>query len=118
MKGEDRMWVKDCLYPGLMVSRSLGDTIAHEIGNITMPDTVKMELTVNDDIIILGSDGLWDVLDNDKVIEIINNLKLEGNDVSVYCKELLKNSLEGWKDLNASDNIYITVVMLHHSPLI
>lgn len=111
------MWVKDCLYPGLMVSRSLGDTIAHEIGDITMPDTVKMDLTMNDDIIILGSDGLWDMLDNDKVIEMINNLKSQEVDASVYCKELLKNSLDGWKLMNASDNIYITVIMLHHNSL-
>lgn len=86
LHGEDRMWVEDELYPGLMVSRSLGDIVAHNIGSLEIPDTNVIKLKESDEFIVLGSDGLWDVLSNQEVCDIVSNYPKAPN---LACKVLL-----------------------------
>lgn len=86
LHGEDRMWVEDELYPGLMVSRSLGDIVAHRIGSLEIPDTNVIKLKESDEFIVLGSDGLWDVLSNQEVCDIVSNYQKAPN---LACKVLL-----------------------------
>jgi serine/threonine protein phosphatase PrpC len=46
--------------------RSLGDTVAHSIGVTHEPDVVQRQLQPGlDRILILASDGIWDMLSNE-----------------------------------------------------
>ena len=38
--GPFRIWMKGCDYPGLAMSRSIGDKIAHSIGVINEPEII------------------------------------------------------------------------------
>ena len=60
-------------YPGLAISRSIGDEDAKKLGVIFEPEVFKYELKKQDKIIIIGSDGLWEQLSNEEVMHIVGN---------------------------------------------
>jgi serine/threonine protein phosphatase PrpC len=57
--------------PGLAMSRSIGDYIAHTVGVSTDPEVMKFELTPQDKFIIIASDGVWEFLSNEDVAKIV-----------------------------------------------
>ena len=52
---------------GLAMSRSLGDAIVHTVGVSAEPELMDHEFQDNDEFIIMGTDGVWDVIDNNQV---------------------------------------------------
>lgn len=70
-RGPDRVWFnyEESLL-GLAMSRSVGDALAHEVGVSCEPDIHNQTIQNNDHFVILGSDGLFDVIDNDQVAEL------------------------------------------------
>lgn len=70
--GPYRVWEKSGNYPGLAMSRSIGDLVAKRIGVANTPVCTYHEINSNDDLFfVLGSDGLWDVMDNEDVINFV-----------------------------------------------
>ena len=61
------MWIKGHDFPGLAMSRSLGDKLAHSVGVIPLPDVSEYKLNKDKNVYIVvnGSDGLWDQLTNE-----------------------------------------------------
>ena len=68
MIGPKRVWDETGDGPGLAMSRCFGDTRAAKCGIISVPSVTKMEITSNEAIIVLGSDGLFEFLSNKEVI--------------------------------------------------
>jgi serine/threonine protein phosphatase PrpC len=60
--GPQRVWVKNVNSPGLAMSRSIGDTVAHSVGCSCEPDITHTVLTQQDKIVLLASDGIWEFL--------------------------------------------------------
>jgi len=50
------------------MTRSFGDGLAKSIGVIAVPDIFTHQITQNDSIIVIASDGLWEFMTNDEVI--------------------------------------------------
>ena len=70
--GPYRVWKPSGKIPGLAMSRSLGDSIAKSIGVISKPIVYNLPMCyARDQYIILGSDGIWDVLDNKEVANFV-----------------------------------------------
>lgn len=70
--GPYRVWKVENMYPGIAMSRSLGDAIAHEIGVISTPILTSRQLVEGQDFfIVLGSDGLWDMMENQEVCDFV-----------------------------------------------
>ena len=70
--GPYRVWKVEGMYPGIAMSRSLGDVIAQEIGVISTPVvTSHVESTDHDYFIVLASDGVWDVMENQEVCDFV-----------------------------------------------
>lgn len=70
--GPCRVWYKnkgDTL--GLAMSRSLGDYIAHKYGVSAEPEILQHTVTSSDEFLILATDGVWDVLDNEEACRIV-----------------------------------------------
>ena len=69
--GVYRVWSKNGKYPGLAMSRSIGDYVAKSLGVINEPDFYEINI-INNNIksVIIGSDGLWDVLNNNLIEKI------------------------------------------------
>jgi serine/threonine protein phosphatase PrpC len=57
--------------PGITFTRSIGNIILEEAGVIAEPDTNVYELEREDEIIILGSSGLWAVISNEDAVNFV-----------------------------------------------
>jgi len=72
--GPKRVWLKNKQVPGLAMTRSIGDMAASSVGVLAEPE-VKLfpNLTVNDKFIVIASDGIFDRLSNEEIMETIGN---------------------------------------------
>ena len=50
--------------PGLAMSRSIGDFFAHTLGCICEPEIFTKQIDGQFNIIVLATDGVWEVLSN------------------------------------------------------
>ncbi|KAL1525221.1 hypothetical protein AB1Y20_020088 [Prymnesium parvum] len=55
----------------LCVTRSIGDNALKDVGVIAEPDFLSMKLRKNDCCLVIGSDGLWEILSLQEVAEIV-----------------------------------------------
>jgi serine/threonine protein phosphatase PrpC len=58
--------------PGLAMSRSLGDGVAHTAGVSSEPEFHEYEFNKGreDMILVMASDGLWEFMSNQEVMDI------------------------------------------------
>lgn len=111
--GEPRLWLQNVASPGLLLSRSLGDIMAASIGCTATPEVVYTTLRPDiDHFIVLASDGVWDVLTNEQVCEIVSG----AGEPQAACRAVLDASLVEWEERMTSDNITIVVVRLFWAP--
>ena len=96
--------------PGLAMSRSIGDSIAKKLGVISEPGIIEYNLNDKTKFIILGSDGIWEFLDNVKVKNIGKQYYLNCNS-KILCEELYSSSLIQWQ-INDSIVDDITVIAI------
>jgi hypothetical protein len=54
--------------PGLAVARSLGDCYGHECGVSEEPQVSYRILEETDEFIVMGSDGIWDVMNSVEIV--------------------------------------------------
>lgn len=64
-----RIWAPDGAYPGTAFTRSIGDSIAEELGVTAEPELMKHKIGPNDQILVVASDGIWEFLTNKQVME-------------------------------------------------
>ncbi|CAM9241505.1 unnamed protein product [Chrysoparadoxa australica] len=57
---------------GLAMSRSLGDNIAHDSGVSAEAEVITHVMDANDQFLILGSDGVWDVIDINQSVQLVH----------------------------------------------
>ena len=108
--GPFRVWKKGEVYPGIAMSRSIGDLIASTLGVIPEPKFIEDKLDKDTKFIVVASDGVWEFLDNDTVRDIVMPY-YEKNDPNGACKELIKKSTEWWnKEDIVVDDITVVVV--------
>jgi len=70
-RGPFRVWLPDIQTPGLMVSRSIGDIMCHDIGVTATPSISRIERTADLVAVIIGSDGLWDFVTPEQASEFV-----------------------------------------------
>ena len=87
----------------LAVTRSLGDKFFDTlvIGN---PFTTSVEITTEDEFLIIACDGLWDVIDDQEACELIQDIDDPNEAANTLVKYALNNG--------TTDNITVMVVML------
>ena len=69
--GPPRVWLGHMDIPGLAMSRSLGDTVAHTAGVLSAPEMHSVTLTPEDRVMVWASDGLWEFMSNQEVLDLI-----------------------------------------------
>lgn len=69
--GPERVWLRDQELPGLAMSRSIGDYIAHTAGVIADPEVMRFELNQDHKFIVVASDGVWEFLTNEEIGHIV-----------------------------------------------
>jgi serine/threonine protein phosphatase PrpC len=92
--GPDRVWLKEVDVPGLAMSRSLGDDVAHSVGVSAIPEIIEHTIGDADVFAVWASDGVWEFLSNEDVQAVIF---ANYESVSKSCLELVDRSIEEWK---------------------
>ena len=108
--GPYRVWEKNKDYPGLAMSRSLGDFIGKNIGVIPDPEIFEWTLTIHSKYIVICSDGVWEFLNNKDVMETGKKFYLENNPRG-FCKELIDKSIKFWEKEDVVVDDITTVVV-------
>ena len=78
------------------MSRSFGDLCACRAGVVQQPEIIDHQLSPDDKAIFLASDGVWEFLDNDKVMNILTP-HLEAGTEEKGVSEVIKASVTNWK---------------------
>jgi len=55
------------------MSRSLGDSIVHRSGVSAEPETLEHIVDEFDEFMIIATDGVWDVIDNNPAVQMVQN---------------------------------------------
>jgi len=87
-----RVWSPHGEYPGTAFTRSFGDAIAEELGVFAEPEMITMELGPDDKIVVLASDGVFEFLTNQSVIDLCCKF----NDPLAACRAVVAESYELW----------------------
>lgn len=66
-----RVWLPFDDSPGLAMARAFGDFYLKDYGVIAVPEMSYRHLTNQDQFILLATDGIWDVLSIDEVVQVI-----------------------------------------------
>ncbi|CAL9083506.1 unnamed protein product [Musa textilis] len=66
-----RIWLPNNNSPGLAMARAFGDFCLKDYGLISVPEISYRHLTEKDEFIVLATDGVWDVLSNKEVVDIV-----------------------------------------------
>ncbi|KAJ9141078.1 hypothetical protein P3X46_031655 [Hevea brasiliensis] len=100
----------------LSVTRALGDwhiegmKVKGEKGGLLSaePELKLITLTKEDEFLIIGSDGIWDVFSNQNSVSFARRRLQEHNDVKLCCKEMVEAKKRG-----ATDNLTVVVISFH-----
>jgi len=92
--GPFRVWVKRQVVPGLAMARSIGDQLASTVGVCADPVVNSFKIDQNDMFLIVASDGIWEFMSNEEVIEIMSGyLDNPQKGCDLLCSEAYKR----WK---------------------
>ncbi|OIV95286.1 hypothetical protein TanjilG_07442 [Lupinus angustifolius] len=97
----------------LSVTRALGDwDLKNPLGAasplIADPDIQMVTLTEEDEFLIIGCDGIWDVMSSQVAISLVRRGLRRHDDPHQCAKELVKEALR----LNTADNLTVIVICL------
>eukprot|EP00536_Pseudo-nitzschia_multiseries_P002530 jgi/Psemu1/183680/e_gw1.34.202.1 len=87
-----RVWSPNGDYPGTAFTRSLGDSMAEELGVFAEPEMLTREIKPEDRVIVVGSDGIFEFLTNQSVIDICAKF----TDPLKACQAVVAESYELW----------------------
>ena len=109
-EGVFRIFEKGEKFPGLAVSRTIGDMESKSIGNISEPDVILKSIDFRFKCVVLASDGLWDVMKGEDVINEINcffrKKDFYNEDI---CESLVNKAVLKWGNSIGRDDISVVV---------
>lgn len=76
------------------------------------PELKLMTLTKDDEFLIIGSDGIWDVFSNQNAVDFARRRLQEHNDVRMCCKQMVEEA----NKRVATDNLTVVMVSFHMEP--
>lgn len=103
-----RLWVPNGMYPGTAFTRSIGDSIAETIGVVANPEIVSFELTPNNPFFVIASDGVFEFLSSQTVVDMVAKFK----DPRDACAAIVAESYRLWLQYETRTDD-ITVIIVH-----
>lgn len=88
-----RVWLPFDDAPGLAMARAFGDFCLKEYGVISIPEFSHRIISERDKFIVLASDGVWDVLSNEEVVEIVSSAPTRSSAARI----LVESAAREWK---------------------
>ena len=111
--GPDRVWLKNKEEPGLAMTRSIGDKIAHSIGVSDEPEIKSFEYDGTEKFAIIASDGIWEYMSGEDCLKVIKPFYEDNKDVEEASYSLVKEAFRKWKRKEAViDDITVILIFL------
>ncbi|KAK6915765.1 PPM-type phosphatase-like domain [Dillenia turbinata] len=88
-----RVWLPNNDSPGLAMARAFGDFCLKDFGLISVPEISYRRLTEKDEFIVLATDGIWDVLSNKEVVDIVASSPARAS----AARALVESAVRSWK---------------------
>ncbi|KAK8933692.1 putative protein phosphatase 2C 33 [Platanthera zijinensis] len=88
-----RVWLPNCDSPGLAMARAFGDFCLKDFGLISEPEISYHRSTEKDEFIVLATDGIWDVLSNKEVVDIVASAPAR----SIASRSLVEHAVRAWR---------------------
>ncbi|KAJ0971922.1 hypothetical protein J5N97_019881 [Dioscorea zingiberensis] len=88
-----RVWLPHNDSPGLAMARAFGDFCLKDFGLISVPEITYRHLTERDEFVVLATDGLWDVLSNKEVVDIVASAPTR----SIAARSLVESAVRAWR---------------------
>jgi len=100
--------------PGLCISRALGDLNAMRCGLIPLPEVFSHVITEDNKFLILATDGVWEFIDNEQAVEIVDDFYRQGLPAIDACRLLIARAAMQWRveEGDYRDDITAMVVYL------
>lgn len=101
---------------GLAMSRSLGDSIVHKSGVSAEPECIERVIDDYDDFLILATDGVWDVVDNNYAVQLVQSFAIKSANWSAIeaTNSITRFARSRWEKLSPMiDDISCIVVKIH-----
>ncbi|CAN6163576.1 unnamed protein product [Urochloa humidicola] len=103
----------------LNVARAIGDwhmegmKVCGGLGPLSAePEVMTTDLTEEDEFLIMGCDGIWDVFRSQNAVDFARRKLQEHNDPAACCKELVDEAIKR----NSGDNLSVVVVCFNSRP--
>ena len=110
--GPERVWLKGEDVPGLAMSRSFGDDVAHMIGVTSKPEILEYNLCEEDKFIMLASDGIYEFISSEEAVNMVKDFYLK-DDIDGALNHLYKVSSQKWLvEEEVIDDITLIIMFL------
>lgn len=87
-----RVYAKNARYPGLNMSRCLGDLLGHQdAGCSCVPEVLELSITPEDHMLLLCSDGVWEFIEPQQAVDLVKGY---GRDTAMQAADALAQ--EAW----------------------
>jgi len=104
-----RVWLKTKMVPGCAFTRSIGDAIGEQVGVYATPEVVAHTLTDADKYCLIASDGVWEFLTNQTVLNMVAAYKSPLK----ACKAVVNEAYKLWLQYDVrTDDITMTAIYL------
>ena len=111
-EGIKRVWVKGEKFPGIAISRTLGDEVAKSVGVICTPEFIEKNYT-SESYIIVASDGLWEFYSDEQVKELSYKQFLSGDYIGLVKTLMIEVSGEWGAEGSIRDDITVICHVLN-----
>lgn len=101
--------------PGLAVSRVFGDLDAQSLGVHATPELLSHALEKEDRYLVMASDGLWEFLGNEEVVQIVHRYHRNGKSAQEAARFIIAKAAVAWNKEEGDayrDDITVIVVYL------
>ena len=109
--GPDRVWIREDDIPGLAMTRSFGDIIAHSVGVISEPEIKRYDFSGNEKFIVIASDGIWEFISGEECVNIVKGFYENNLDAIGAINAIMKEAFIRWqKNEEIIDDITVIII--------
>lgn len=110
-----RVWDHSLQMPGCGFTRSLGDTVGESVGVCSDPEVLSWKLTPEDKYVILASDGIFEFLSSQIVIDMVNKVLNQTKSPVEAIKFVISEAFRLWVAHDErTDDITMMLICLDH----
>lgn len=107
-----RVFLKDKMYPGLSMTRSIGDTVGVEAGVISTPAVISKRMQQDWRLLLVCSDGVWEFISSQEAVNIVSPFM--PNECQKAAEALASKAWNRWieEEENVVDDITVIISWL------